>query len=271
MHSVSFARHENICGDTSSPDPACNAVLSSHAKTRNLLPRFLSTTSLMNQQFLCHAINHFTTKAKPPTDLAFFQNWITTLQNSSTSHTSLQASPLACCAAWFGRNDRNPSMIDYSRYLYTQGLQEVRKALRVPDLMLKDEMLGACLALTVFEVCECPDQSRAAYDWHRRANLNLLQMRGAHRHREGVGHELFLAARLHGVSVLDFVHLSLTQQKDPSARSLLNPSPDLPRLRPTQAQFSLHSRMANNPLATSLQRRFSLPRRHTSPRPSARP
>ena len=94
-------------------------------------------------------------------------------------------------------------MIDYSRQLYAQGLQEVREALRTPKMVLEDETFGACLALTVFEVSECPGQSRVAYDWHRRANLDLLQMRGAKRHREGVGHELFLAARLHGVSVLE--------------------------------------------------------------------
>jgi len=192
------------------------------SKPPNQLPQHISTTNLRDQQFLSHAIHHFATpggSTQPPTDLNFFRSWITTLRHPNSTCTSLQASPLACCAAWFARNDQNPSMIDYSRQLYTQGLQEVRQALRVPELVLKDETLGACLALTVFEVSGCPDRNRVAYDWHRRANLNLLLMRGAKQHREGVGHELFLAARLHGVSVIHPVQPSSTREKLPSRRT----------------------------------------------------
>ena len=90
-------------------------------------------------------------------------------------------------------------MTDFSRHLYSEGLREVRTALRVPGAILDDETLGACLSLAAFEVFECPAQCRAAYQWHRRASVNLVRMRGAKMHRSGLGHELFLAVRLHGV------------------------------------------------------------------------
>jgi hypothetical protein len=203
IHPVKFANLEDICTINTSRGPTHTVASPFYAvvgpRAANSLPQTISTTNLTNQQFSSHTIHHFATRTQPPTDLTFFQPWITMLQSQSTL---LQASPLACCAAWFARNDRNSSMIDYSRYLYIQGLQEVSEALRVPELVLEDDTLGACLALTVFEVSECPNRNRVAYDWHRRANLNLLQMRGAYRHREGVGHELFLAARLHGVSII---------------------------------------------------------------------
>jgi hypothetical protein len=90
-------------------------------------------------------------------------------------------------------------MTDFSRHLYAEGLREVRTALRLPGAALDDETLGACLSLAAFEVFECPAQCRAAYQWHRRASVNLVHMRGAKMHRAGLGHELFLAVRLHGV------------------------------------------------------------------------
>lgn len=166
------------------------------------IPQQLSNILPMQQQLLSHALQHFNTQ--PTDDTSLIRIWIPTLQNFATSTAQLKASPLACCAAWLARGDaaNNPSLIDFSRHLYAQGLSEVRTALRRPGAILEDETLGACLALAVFEVIQCPDKCRAAYAWHRRASVNLLQMRGAKVHREGVGHELFLALRLHGVSLV---------------------------------------------------------------------
>lgn len=168
---------------------ACTPVLS--------IPQHVSNISAMQQQLLSYALYHFS--PQPSAEIALVQTWIPTLQQFATSSTPLKASSLACCAAWVARTDLNPSMTDFSRHLYAKGLQEVRTALRAPAAFLDDETLGACLALAAFEVFECPDQCRAAYQWHRRASVNLVQMRGAKRHREGLGHELFLAVRLHGV------------------------------------------------------------------------
>ncbi|KAM0723811.1 hypothetical protein Q7P37_000801 [Cladosporium fusiforme] len=166
------------------------------------IPQQISTILPMQQQLLSHALQHFSTF--PTNDSSLIRIWIPTLQNFATSTAALKASPLACCAAWLARGAEattNPSLVDFSRHLYAQGLSEVRTALRVPGAILEDETLGACLALAVFEVIQCPDKCRAAYEWHRRASVNLVQMRGAKRHREGVGHDLFLAVRLHGVRI----------------------------------------------------------------------
>lgn len=164
------------------------------------IPQYVSNLSAMQQQLLSYALIHFT--AQPPTDVALLQTWIPTLQQFATSSSPLKASPLACCAAWIARSDHSSSMTDFSRHLYAEGLREVRTALRLPGAALDDETLGACLSLAAFEVFECPAQCRAAYQWHRRASVNLVHMRGAKMHRAGLGHELFLAVRLHGVRIL---------------------------------------------------------------------
>jgi hypothetical protein len=164
------------------------------------MPQHVSNISAMQQQLLSYALYHFS--PQPSAELALVQTWIPTLQQFATSSNPLKSSSLACCAAWIARTDRNSSMTDFSRHLYAMGLREVRTALKVSGALLDDETLGACLALAAFEVFECPDQCRAAYQWHRRASIDLVHLRGAKRHREGLGHELFLAVRLHGVSGL---------------------------------------------------------------------
>lgn len=179
----------------------CTTVETQFPSTRApSVPQHVSNMSAMQQQLLSYALYHFS--AQPPTDVALLQTWIPTLQQFATSPSPLKASPLACCAAWIARSDYNSSMTDFSRHLYAQGLREVRTALRVPGAILDDETLGACLSLAAFEVFECPAQCRAAYQWHRRASVNLVRMRGAKMHRTGLGHELFLAVRLHGVRTI---------------------------------------------------------------------
>jgi hypothetical protein len=168
------------------------------------LPQHLSNIGAMQQQLLSYALYHFS--AQPPTEVALLQTWIPTLHQFATSPSPLKASPLACCAAWIARSDYNSSMTDFSRHLYAEGLHEVRTALRIPGATLDDETLGACLSLAAFEVFECPAQCRAAYQWHRRASVNLVRMRGAKMHRAGLGHELFLAVRLHGVRTICSVY-----------------------------------------------------------------
>ena len=160
----------------------------------------VSNMSAMQQQLLSYALYHFT--AQPATDVALLQTWIPTLQQFAMSHSPLKASPLACCAAWIARSDFNSSTADFSRHLYAEGLREVRTALRVQGAILDDETLGACLSLAAFEVFECPAESRAAYQWHRSASVDLVRVRGAKMHRAGLGHELFLAVRLHGVRTI---------------------------------------------------------------------
>jgi hypothetical protein len=117
------------------------------------IPQHVSNMSAMQQQLLSYALSNFSAQA--PTDVALLQTWIPTLQQFATSPSPLKASPLACCAAFIARSDHNPSMTDFSRRLYAEGLREVRTALRVPGATLDDETLGACLSLAAFEVFEC--------------------------------------------------------------------------------------------------------------------
>ena len=109
---------------------------------------------------------------------------------------------MAICTAKLGRKSDNLSMVKESLNLYTQGLQQLQKALWDPSLMYKDETLGACMALALYEVIECPMESRRAYVTHQQGCAKLVQLRGAEAHSSGFGHQIFLSFRVQAVSRL---------------------------------------------------------------------
>lgn len=69
---------------------------------------------------------------------------------------ALETSTMAICTARWGREIDNVALIKESLNLYTQGLRQLQIALWDPELMYKDETLGACMALAMYEVMECP-------------------------------------------------------------------------------------------------------------------
>jgi hypothetical protein len=84
--------------------------------------------------------------------------------------------------------------------LYGQGLRELQHALWSPKLMYKDETLAACMALAMYEVVECPAQSRGGWVTHSNGCARLIQLRGAEAHTSNLGHHLFLSSRIQCVS-----------------------------------------------------------------------
>lgn len=60
--------------------------------------------------------------------------------------------------------------------------------------------MAACHALGLYEALECPDQNTTAYHWHRAACCELVRLRGAKAHREGLAHQLFVNVRIFAVS-----------------------------------------------------------------------
>ena len=91
-------------------------------------------------------------------------------------------------------------LLQESFILYTRGLYELQKALWAKNLMYKDETLAACMALSMYEVMECPSKTGVAYVTHHKGCQTLLQLRGPHAHASGLAHQVFIAFRLQGVS-----------------------------------------------------------------------
>lgn len=75
----------------------------------------------------------------------------------------------------------------------------MQKALWSDTLRYEDETLAACLVLSLYELMECPDNGDGAYQSHSRGYLSLVKARGMDAHTNGIGHDLFVGARLQGV------------------------------------------------------------------------
>lgn len=98
-----------------------------------------------------------------------------------------------------GRTRANPALMCESLDLYTRGLRELQLALLTPSLVRQDGTLAACLALAMYEIVECPGGQISGYYQHCRGLMSLIKLRGVDAHKSGLGHQLFLAIRAHGV------------------------------------------------------------------------
>ena len=128
------------------------------------------------------------------------KHWLCMLPELPTLTKALETSTMAICTARWGREIDNPALTKESLNLYTQGLRELQTALWDPELMYKDETLGACMALATYEIMECPSDSRQAYVSHQQGCAKLIQLRGPEAHSSGLGHQIFLTFRIQGVS-----------------------------------------------------------------------
>jgi hypothetical protein len=79
--------------------------------------------------------------------------------------------------------------------LYGQSLQQIQLALMDPVRMYSDELLGACMLLSMYELMECPSQSGSGYLNHHNACARLVQLRGPEAHTKGLAHMIFLQYR----------------------------------------------------------------------------
>ncbi|KAH8705237.1 hypothetical protein BGW36DRAFT_285686 [Talaromyces proteolyticus] len=125
--------------------------------------------------------------------------WLLLLRELSIRTVALEASISAISASVLGRLQNNYSLIKESLKLYTIGLRELQKALWNPRLMYNDEILAACLCLSLYEVLECPGEGNQAYYNHCKGCMRLVAARGVERHVSGIGHELFLGLRSQGI------------------------------------------------------------------------
>lgn len=125
--------------------------------------------------------------------------WLILLSQLPSPSLALEKSRMAICTARLGRMHANEALLRKSLNLYTEGLQELQKALYDPHLMYKDETLGACMSLASYELMECPAGTSTAYISHHNGCARLIELRGAKAHASGLGHEIFVAFRTQAV------------------------------------------------------------------------
>jgi len=133
--------------------------------------------------------------------------WLCLLPELAPRARALELSSLAVCTAKLGRLYNDPMLVRESLRFYVQGLPELRKALRNPTLMLKDETLAACMLLQWYEGIECPAKNLRGWISHVNGCSKLIELRGPEAHRSALGHELFLAFRLREVSLICLLYI----------------------------------------------------------------
>jgi hypothetical protein len=145
---------------------------------------------------------HIPEKKRGTTEM---KSWFALLSQLPFPIVALDRSLLALCTARVGRIHNDDALIQRSRDLYTRGLGELQKALYDPELMYNDQTLGACMALALYEVLECPGGTKYAYASHRSGCAKLIQLRGAGAHASGLGHQMFVFFRLQTIlSALEY-------------------------------------------------------------------
>jgi hypothetical protein len=157
----------------------------------------LLNTSLQ-QQMVVALVTHY----NPTTSSAIINPrvWMTAIPSIASPNSALSIAAYAVSLARMGTVLKSQDMVNRSLTLYTQGLQRLQKALYNPNEMYSDETLGACMLLAMYEILECPNNSRIAYLYHFNGCGKLIQLRGPAAHTEGFSHSIFQGFRLMGVS-----------------------------------------------------------------------
>lgn len=98
--------------------------------------------------------------------------------------------------------NNDPVLVAQCRSLYVESLKQLQNALTNPRTRFSDETLGACLALSLYELTEPGAGMPSAYRAHINGAITLLRMRGPDANISPLGHSLFLDLRSHEVRLL---------------------------------------------------------------------
>ncbi|KAK2812117.1 hypothetical protein FQN49_008399, partial [Arthroderma sp. PD_2] len=132
----------------------------------------------------------FTTDGRP---------WTYFLPQLPTKSRALESASVAVAAAALGRKHGIRDLSREGLKYYTRALRHLQEALWDKDLVLEDETLTACMAVGMFEVIECANLGRSAFESHVKGLMALVRARGTKRHTSGPGYALFLAMRCAGI------------------------------------------------------------------------
>jgi hypothetical protein len=157
-------------------------------------------SSCLRQQMLASYVAQYQTLS--PSALTNARAWITIIPSIPFPTKALETAAYSVSLARLGAVLDAPDMQQESLKLYTQGLRHTQRALWDPKLMYSDETLGACMLLAMYEVFQCPSDSRTAYLSHHDGCAKLIQLRGPAAHTEGFAHSIFQGFRFMAVSMV---------------------------------------------------------------------
>ncbi|KEF61966.1 uncharacterized protein A1O9_03538 [Exophiala aquamarina CBS 119918] len=137
----------------------------------------------------------------PKADLGLLREkmWIKTVPSLPYLTTALEVSVMAMCFAKIGDFHNDGRFKFEGLQLYHRALRELQLALLNPQLLYDDQTLGACVALTHYELTQCPSDSVVPYMNHIAGCAKLVQIRGPQRHRDGLGHKIFTHFRVQDI------------------------------------------------------------------------
>lgn len=123
-------------------------------------------------------------------------NWTVMVPELPREEPSLDRAFSALSIARVGRDNEDDRLVRESTKLYGKALKDLQKALYDPDRMYSDEVLTACMVLSLYEVFE--GSARKDFGWvsHTQGAARLVQLRGAHRHASRQSHHVFLGSRM---------------------------------------------------------------------------
>jgi hypothetical protein len=152
----------------------------------------------MRQQFVGSFALQY--QVSPLSESQGIRSWIADIPFIISPTKALATSTYAIALARLGMLMNDQSLVQESLYHYTHGLSLLQQALWDPKLMYSDETLAACMLLALYEVFECPSETKAGYLSHYNGCAKLVQLRGPELHTYGLGHSVFLGFRFMGVS-----------------------------------------------------------------------
>jgi hypothetical protein len=123
-------------------------------------------------------------------------NWTVMVPELPATEPSLERAFSALSIARVGRDNEDDRLVRESTKLYGKALKDLQRALYDPQRMYTDQVLTACMVLSLYEVFE--GSARKDFGWvsHTQGAARLVQLRGAHRHATRQAHHVFLGSRL---------------------------------------------------------------------------
>lgn len=128
--------------------------------------------------------------------------WIHSIPSLPYLTPAMETSIMAMCFAKLADFNGDERLRFEGLQLYHRALRELQLALLDPELLYDEQTLGACVALTHYELSQCPSDSMEPYMNHVAGCEKLLQIRGPERHKDGLAHKIFTHFRVQGVSAL---------------------------------------------------------------------
>lgn len=158
------------------------------------LGRMVDSYRPFQQQLLGEFMHAFIPNYATPTATED-ASWLVCVPGMVGSAPALEAALMALSTSQLGRAHDCVELVHESRRLYCVSLRELGRALKDKDMVYRDETLAACVALSLYEVVECPAESDKGLVTHSDGCMRLIEARGPEAHTGDVAHLLFQSCR----------------------------------------------------------------------------